>query len=91
MERPLSAARKTSVEEQDSEEMASRVRQAIQRENDPVQSPELFSRNTVCLPHTVHVSPQLRPCSRAHLLLQLDISFHCPPITLHMYSDSFMD
>ncbi|XP_070708413.1 katanin-interacting protein isoform X2 [Pempheris klunzingeri] len=47
VERPLSAARKASVEERDSEEMACRVRQAIQRENDPVQSPELFSRNTV--------------------------------------------
>ncbi|XP_059180737.1 katanin-interacting protein [Centropristis striata] len=46
VERPLSAARKASVEERDSEEMACRVRQAIQRENDPEQSPELFSRNT---------------------------------------------
>lgn len=54
MERPLSAARKASVEERDPEEMACKVRQAIQRENDPVQSPELFSRNTVCLPHTLH-------------------------------------
>lgn len=59
MERPLSAARKASLEERDSEEMACRVRQAIQRENDPVQSPELFSRNTVSLPHTVHVPPLL--------------------------------
>lgn len=54
MERPLSAARKASVEERDPEEMACKVRQAIQRENDPVQSPELFSHNTVCLPHTLH-------------------------------------
>ncbi|XP_076615806.1 katanin-interacting protein isoform X1 [Chaetodon auriga] len=45
VERPLSAARKASVEERDPEEMACRVRQAIQRENDSVQSPELFSRN----------------------------------------------
>lgn len=59
MERPLSAARKASLEERDSEEMACRVRQAIQRENDPVQSPELFSRNTVSLLHTVHVPPLL--------------------------------
>lgn len=53
VERTLSAARKASVEERDTDEMACRVRQAIQRENDPLQSPELFSRNTVCLPHTV--------------------------------------
>ncbi|XP_050922117.1 katanin-interacting protein isoform X2 [Lates calcarifer] len=46
VERPLSAVRKASVEERDPEEMACRVRQAIQRENDPVQSPELFSRST---------------------------------------------
>lgn len=51
MDRPLSAARKASVEEQDSEDMACRVRQAIQRENYPLQRPEPFSRNTVCLPH----------------------------------------
>uniref|UniRef100_A0A8C9ZC78 KATNIP domain-containing protein n=1 Tax=Sander lucioperca TaxID=283035 RepID=A0A8C9ZC78_SANLU len=57
VERPLSAARKASVEERDSDEMACRVRQAIQRENDPVQSPELFNRNMVCLPHTVHTHP----------------------------------
>ncbi|XP_033467929.1 katanin-interacting protein isoform X2 [Epinephelus lanceolatus] len=44
--RPLSAARKASFEERDPEEMACSVRQAIQRENDPLQSPELFSRNT---------------------------------------------
>ncbi len=51
MERPLSAARKASVEERDPEETACRVRQAIQRENDhPVRSPELFSRNTVRAP-----------------------------------------
>ncbi|XP_069373177.1 katanin-interacting protein isoform X2 [Paralichthys olivaceus] len=46
VERPLSAARKASVEERDPEEMACRVRQAIQRENDSVQSSELFSRST---------------------------------------------
>ncbi|XP_010734576.2 protein KIAA0556 isoform X1 [Larimichthys crocea] len=46
VERTLSAARKASVEERDTDEMACRVRQAIQRENDPLQSPELFSRNT---------------------------------------------
>ncbi|KAM9336090.1 katanin-interacting protein [Symphorus nematophorus] len=46
VERPLSVTRKASVEERDPEEMACRVRQAIQRENDPVQSPELFSRNS---------------------------------------------
>lgn len=47
MERSLSAARKTSVEEADSEAVVGRVRQAIQRENDLVQSTELFSRNMV--------------------------------------------
>ncbi|XP_068439224.1 katanin-interacting protein isoform X1 [Clinocottus analis] len=46
VERPLSAARKTSVEEPDPEEMACRVRQAIQRENNHLQSPEHFNRNT---------------------------------------------
>ncbi|XP_056286529.1 katanin-interacting protein isoform X2 [Pseudoliparis swirei] len=46
VERPLSAARKPSAEEPDPKEMACRVRQAIQRENDPVQNPELFNRNT---------------------------------------------
>ncbi|XP_051274601.1 katanin-interacting protein isoform X1 [Dicentrarchus labrax] len=45
VERPLSAARKASVEERDPEEKACMVRQAIQRENNPVQSPELFTRN----------------------------------------------
>ncbi|XP_026172275.1 protein KIAA0556 isoform X2 [Mastacembelus armatus] len=45
VERPLSAARKPSVEDRDSEEMAWRVQQAIQRENDPVRSPELLNRN----------------------------------------------
>lgn len=47
MERPLSANRKSSVEDRDPEEVAIRVRQAIQRENNPVQSAELFSRHTV--------------------------------------------
>ncbi|KAM4524710.1 katanin-interacting protein isoform 1-T1 [Odontesthes bonariensis] len=46
VERPLSAARKTSFEERDSDEVAYRVRQAIQRENTPVQKAEIFSRNT---------------------------------------------
>ncbi|XP_035468366.2 katanin-interacting protein isoform X3 [Scophthalmus maximus] len=46
VERPTSALRKASAEERDPEEMACRVRQAIQRENDPVQSVELFSRST---------------------------------------------
>uniref|UniRef100_A0A8C4DET0 KATNIP domain-containing protein n=1 Tax=Dicentrarchus labrax TaxID=13489 RepID=A0A8C4DET0_DICLA len=59
VERPLSAARKASVEERDPEEKACMVRQAIQRENNPVQSPELFTRNMVCLPHTIHVPPLL--------------------------------
>uniref|UniRef100_A0AAX7T2Z0 KATNIP domain-containing protein n=1 Tax=Astatotilapia calliptera TaxID=8154 RepID=A0AAX7T2Z0_ASTCA len=52
VERPLSANRKSSVEDRDPEEVAIRVRQAIQRENNPVQSAELFSRHTVCLSHT---------------------------------------
>lgn len=56
MERPLSAARKSSVEERDPEEAAFRVRQAIQRENDhPVQSPELISRNTVHVPSLLNL------------------------------------
>jgi len=59
VERPLSAARKPSAEEPDPKEMACRVRQAIQRENDPVQNPELFNRNTVSRPHVVHVPLQL--------------------------------
>ncbi|KAM6964331.1 katanin-interacting protein isoform 2-T2 [Tautogolabrus adspersus] len=46
VERPLSAAKKASVEERDPEDMACRVRQAIQRENDPMQSLDFFSRNT---------------------------------------------
>ncbi|XP_017274072.1 katanin-interacting protein isoform X2 [Kryptolebias marmoratus] len=46
LERPLLAARKASFEERDSEEVACSVRQAIQRENTPVQSEELFSHNT---------------------------------------------
>ncbi|XP_028989867.1 katanin-interacting protein isoform X2 [Betta splendens] len=45
-ERPLSAARKVSVEERDPEDAACRVQQAIQKENEPVQSPELFNRST---------------------------------------------
>lgn len=53
VDRPLSSSRKASVEERDPEEMACKVRQAIQRENQPVLSPELFSRNTVHLPHIV--------------------------------------
>lgn len=56
MDRTLSAARKASLEERDSEEMARRVRQAIQRENNIVQSPEFLSHNMVCLLHTSHVS-----------------------------------
>uniref|UniRef100_A0A8C8JQI4 KATNIP domain-containing protein n=1 Tax=Oncorhynchus tshawytscha TaxID=74940 RepID=A0A8C8JQI4_ONCTS len=40
VERPLSAARKASQEERDSEETACRVLQALQRENSPLQSPE---------------------------------------------------
>lgn len=53
MDRPLSAARKASVDEQDPVDTACRVQQAIQRENDPVQSPDLISRNMVSLrlPH----------------------------------------
>ncbi|KAM7381856.1 hypothetical protein PAMA_012625 [Pampus argenteus] len=45
VERPLSVARKASFEEQDPEEKAYRVRNAIQRENNLAQSPEPFSRN----------------------------------------------
>ncbi|KAM6951134.1 katanin-interacting protein [Aplochiton taeniatus] len=50
LERPLSAARKVSLEERDPEETACRVLQAIQRENSPLQSPAApcaFSRNAV--------------------------------------------
>ncbi|XP_053197195.1 katanin-interacting protein isoform X1 [Scomber japonicus] len=46
VERPLSAARKASFEDRDPEDMACGVRQAIQRENKPLQSPEPLSRNT---------------------------------------------
>ncbi|CAN9508536.1 unnamed protein product [Ophioblennius macclurei] len=42
VERPLSAVRKASVDERDSEEVAGRVRQAIQRENDPAVTSERF-------------------------------------------------
>lgn len=49
MERPLSAVKKASLEERDPEDMAWRVRQAIQKENTPVHSPDVFNRNTVCL------------------------------------------
>ncbi|XP_077358745.1 katanin-interacting protein isoform X2 [Festucalex cinctus] len=42
-ERPLSTARRAFTEEQDPDEVARRVCEAIQREN---QSPELFARNT---------------------------------------------
>ena len=59
MERPLSAARKTSFEERDSDEVAYRVRQAIQRENTPVQKAEIFSRNTVCLVFTTLLASSL--------------------------------
>ncbi|KAL0984294.1 hypothetical protein UPYG_G00139570 [Umbra pygmaea] len=47
--RPLSAARKASQEERDSEEITSRVLQALQRENGPMSSPEPrpFSRTPV--------------------------------------------
>lgn len=49
VERPLSAARKASQEERDSEETACRVLQALQIENSPLQSPEprAFSRTPV--------------------------------------------
>ncbi|XP_041714323.1 katanin-interacting protein isoform X1 [Coregonus clupeaformis] len=49
VERPLSAARKASQEERDSEETACRVLQALQRENSPLQSPKprAFSRTPV--------------------------------------------
>lgn len=49
VERPLSVARKVPNEERDPEEMACRVHQAIQRENDPARSPEPFGRSTVRL------------------------------------------
>nr|XP_043869354.1 katanin-interacting protein isoform X1 [Solea senegalensis] len=45
VERPLSAVRKASFEERDPEEKVGRIHQAIQRENNRVHSPELFSRN----------------------------------------------
>lgn len=46
VERPLSVARKTSLEECDPDDMACRVRQAIQKENSPVQSSDAFNRST---------------------------------------------
>lgn len=36
--------------------MACRVHQAIQRENEPVRSPEPFGRSTVCLPDSLNIS-----------------------------------
>lgn len=76
MERPLSAARKASVEERDSEEMACRVRQAIQRENNPVQSPELFSRSTVRLPLPFYTNKHFTPQdSPLHLIWTFEIAF----------------
>ncbi|XP_077958631.1 katanin-interacting protein isoform X1 [Gasterosteus aculeatus] len=45
-ERPLSAARKAPAEERDPEETACSVRQAVQRENESVQTAELCNRNT---------------------------------------------
>ncbi|XP_047232859.1 katanin-interacting protein isoform X1 [Girardinichthys multiradiatus] len=46
-ERPLSAARRTSDEEQDSEEVFLSVQEAMQRENTPVDRAEVFSYSTV--------------------------------------------
>ncbi|XP_061564927.1 katanin-interacting protein isoform X2 [Cololabis saira] len=46
VERPLSAPRKASVEEPDSEEVVQRVHQAMKRENTLMLNAELFSRNT---------------------------------------------
>ncbi|XP_067343977.1 katanin-interacting protein isoform X3 [Channa argus] len=46
VDRPLSAVRKASFEERDPDEIACRVRQAIQRENNTFKSPDLFSCNT---------------------------------------------
>uniref|UniRef100_A0A8C6S9F0 KIAA0556 n=1 Tax=Neogobius melanostomus TaxID=47308 RepID=A0A8C6S9F0_9GOBI len=45
--RPLSVVRKASLEERDPDDMACRVRQAIKKENSPVQSSDAFSRSTV--------------------------------------------
>uniref|UniRef100_A0A8C6S5Q3 KIAA0556 n=1 Tax=Neogobius melanostomus TaxID=47308 RepID=A0A8C6S5Q3_9GOBI len=47
IERPLSVVRKASLEERDPDDMACRVRQAIKKENSPVQSSDAFSRSTV--------------------------------------------
>ncbi|XP_024913062.1 protein KIAA0556 isoform X3 [Cynoglossus semilaevis] len=44
-ERPLSTPRKSSAEQRDPEQKVCSVLQAIQRENDPVKSPELFTRS----------------------------------------------
>uniref|UniRef100_A0A4W5QVK8 Katanin interacting protein n=1 Tax=Hucho hucho TaxID=62062 RepID=A0A4W5QVK8_9TELE len=57
--RPLSAARKASQEERDSEETACRVLQALQRENSPLQSPEprAFSRTPVGQITTIEIAP----------------------------------
>ncbi|XP_072313004.1 katanin-interacting protein isoform X2 [Eucyclogobius newberryi] len=46
LERPLSVVRKASLEERDPDDMAHNVRQAIQRENSPVQSSDTFNRST---------------------------------------------
>lgn len=53
-ERPLSAARKAPAEERDPEETACSVRQAVQRENESVQTAELCNRNTVRLLNSAH-------------------------------------
>ncbi|KAK5601205.1 hypothetical protein CRENBAI_002762 [Crenichthys baileyi] len=47
LERPVSAARRTSAEERDSEEVFFSVQEAMQRENTPVERAEIFSHSTV--------------------------------------------
>lgn len=54
VERPLSAVKKASLEERDPEDMAWRVRQAIQKENTPVHSPDVFNRNTARGPQLIN-------------------------------------
>ncbi|XP_028331929.1 protein KIAA0556 isoform X2 [Gouania willdenowi] len=61
VERPLSALRKASVEERDPEEVAFRVQQSIQRENQPVQNAAPFRHNTAKRGQKVNGSPHHNP------------------------------
>lgn len=59
MEKSFSVSRKASIEERDSVEVACNVRQAIQRENTPVQNDEVLSHDKVCLTVLIILSSSL--------------------------------